>query len=332
MVVRIKCTIILTVFNRTQYVEDALESITNQDFDKNLIEVLIISNIGLTLKKKFNLDIRIIESKNMTLGGKLAEGISMAKNDVVTFLEDDDLFCRERISNVMRNFSTHPYLSYYHNASYHFHNTYELKRILNRQIKNNSRKQAKLIKFSDEEQLITYEKYFDKKRSDFNLSSMAFRKNFIETYVDIISNAGMTRYLDSLLFFIAIFRGNSVMIDDKNLTLTRVHSQNASQFVEKNNKTITRSKYSDDMEKIVKILSSINIISTALIQRWLNVRSLDDLMKSKSISRKLVLIKLFNLFKLYKFDFIRSDVCKKGITYVISPTLMYKMLIIYHST
>lgn len=331
MVVRIKCSIILTVFNRTQYVEDALESIIDQDFDHNLIEVLIISNIELTLKKRFNLDLRIIESKNMTLGGKLAEGISMAKNDVITFLEDDDLFCKERISNVMSNFNTHTDLSYYHNASHHFHNTYELKRILNRQIKNNSRKQAKLIKLSDEEQLMTYEKYLEEKRSDFNLSSMAFRKNFIENYVDIISNAG-TRYLDSLLFFIAIFRGDSIMIDDKNLTFTRVHSQNASQFVEKNNKTISRLKYSDDMEKVVKMLSSINIINKALIQRWLNIRSLDDLIKSKSISRKLVLIELINFFKLYKFDFIRSDVCKKGITYVISPTLMYKMLIIYHST
>lgn len=326
---KLKCSVILLVYTRTDFVNQALLSLENQNIDKNFFEVLIISNVEINLDRSYNINLHIIISDQMTLAGKLVQGILLAKNDVITFLEDDDLYCKERILNAIEAFSKNKDLSYYHNASSHF-------RIKDEQEKrcthnNDLRKGYRALKFKDQDTIVVYEKYLDERRADFNLSSMAFRKNFLIGYADLISTLG-TRYVDSFIFFIAIYRGDLVIIDDKNLTMTRVHSKNASQSVEINGKSSSHFKYSDDMEKVIALLDHLGLSNKRFIQKWLKIRRFDDNMKSDSISRRYAFITMANLFKQYKLNFIKSDVAIKGIAYMVSPKLMKKMLIMFHST
>jgi glycosyltransferase involved in cell wall biosynthesis len=325
----IKCSIIITVFDRIKYLEEALRSVENQKVSKDLFDVLVISNIEINLSSHFNLDLKVVISDRMSLAGKVAEGILLAKNDVLTFLEDDDLYCKERILTVIEAFKKYKGLTYYHNASSHFRTAYEHEKLCS--LNNNLKRKNKVLKIGDKETIRIYEKYLNKKRADFNLSSMAFRKDFLTSYVGLISNLG-TRYIDSFLFFVALFKGNLIMIDDSILAGTRVHPNNASQSVKINKESSSDIKFSEDMEKVTDALSQTNIVDEMLIQKWFKIRSFDDIMKSNSISRRYALITMINLFKFYKLDFMKSDVAKKGIAYIVSPKMMRKMLVLFHST
>ena len=94
---KLKCSVELTIYKRIEFVDQALLYLENQNIDKDLFEVLIISNTEINLSKSHNLNLEIIYSDKITLAGKLAQGILLSKNEVITFLEDDDLYCRDRI-------------------------------------------------------------------------------------------------------------------------------------------------------------------------------------------------------------------------------------------
>jgi hypothetical protein len=326
---RVKCSVILLVYTRTEFVNQALLSLENQDIDKNLFEVLIISNVEIKLERNYNLNMQIVKSDRTTLAEKLAEGILLARNPVVTFLEDDDLYCRERIFNVKEAFEKYEGLTYYHNASSHFHISPRPGRLCRHATKLNDINLA--MRAGDINIIRDYEKLLDKRRADFNLSSMAFRKDFLLGYADLLSSLG-TRYVDSFLFFIAIFTGNLILVDDRVLTETRVHLKNASQTVKVDEISAPENTCSEDMVKVVSALGHLKILDEKLVKKWLEIRSFDDIMKGNGTSRRNALITIINLLKRYRLSFARSDVAKKGVLYVVSPKFMRKMLDIFHST
>ena len=75
---KLKCSVILTVYKRIEFVDQALLSLENQNIDKDLFEVLLISNSKINLSKSYNLNLEIIYSDKITLAGKLAQGILLA--------------------------------------------------------------------------------------------------------------------------------------------------------------------------------------------------------------------------------------------------------------
>ena len=160
---------------------------------------------------------------------------------------------------------------------------------------------------------------------------MAFRKDFLLSYADLLSSLG-TRYVDSFLFFIAIFTGNLILVDDRVLTETRVHLKNASQTVKVDEISAPEITWSEDMGKVVSALGHLKILDEKLVKKWLEIRSFDDIMKGNGTSRRNALITIINLLKRYRLSFARSDVAKKGVLYVVSPKFMRKMLDIFHST
>ena len=326
-----KCSVIMTVFNRTEYIEEALNSLEKQTIGRDFFEVLLISNVEIRLTRKFDISLTIISSKNLTLAGKLAEGILLATYEVITFIEDDDLYCDDRLSNVLLAFSKNCRLTYYHNKSNHFKNFGKCGEYGNYNQSNATPKNLNILDVEAEDARVYSMKYLNKNRADFNLSSMALSKSFIYKYVDQLSELG-TRYVDSFIFYVALFKGNFVMIDHRVLTLNRVHHLNASQSVEVNSESYKNMTYSKEMEKVIVSLKNLGIFENKLIQKWVGTRGFDDAIKSRSLSRRHALITMVNLIKLYKIDFIRSDVTKKAILYILSWKLMNSMLRVFHST
>ena len=326
----IKCSIILTVYKRTEFVEQALDSLENQSVDKNLFEVLIISNIELKLSKTYNLNMQIIISDQLSLAGKIASGILLARNEVVTFLEDDDLYCKDRIEHILRSFRDNKDLDYYHNRAVHFRApTFLLKKP-----KICSVKSAQVLldnKDKNDGDITKATEYkLNKYQADYNLSSMAFRRTFISNYIEILSDLG-TRYIDSFVFSVALYKGNSIIIDLRTDTLIRTHSMNTSQGVEPTKETRNNVRYSTDMKKLVAVLIKMGIIEKRFTQHFIITRGLDDLMKAGNVSRVEVFSRMNKLLKIYGKGFLRSDVTIKAFIYCISPNLMHKLIVRFHS-
>ncbi len=326
----IKCSIILTVYKRTEFVEQALDSLENQSVDKNLFEVLIISNIELKLSKTYNLNMQIIISDQLSLAGKIASGILLARNEVVTFLEDDDLYCKDRIEHILRSFRDNKDLDYYHNRGVHFRAlTFLLKKP-----KICSVKSAQVLldnKDKNDGDITKAAEYkLNKYQADYNLSSMAFRRTFISNYIEILSDLG-TRYIDSFVFSVALYKGNSIIIDLRTDTLIRTHSLNASQAVETVEGPEKIVRYSKDMEKLKIAFDKMEISGRRFVEHFTLSRGLDDLMKAGNISRVVVFSRMKKLLKIYGRYFLRSDVTIKAFIYCISPNLMHKLLVLFHS-
>ena len=326
-----KCSVILTVYKRIEFVNQALLSLESQNIDKDLFEVLIISNTEINLSRSYNLNLKIIYSDRAKLAGKIAQGILLAKNEVITFLEDDDLYCCHRISDILNYFNDNDNLTYYHNRSIHFRKL----GVLDKNIKHCSRRSTKRLfeVENDEKWDISKEdvKHLNKKQADYNLSSMALRKSFINDYVEMLSKLG-TRYIDTFMFSISLYKGNSVMLDSKVLTKIRIHAQNASQSVEREGESHTEDGYSNDMKDLIAALENSKILDKKFSKDFIIARGFDDLMKGNKLSRTKAFFAMFELSKLYGFNLIRSDVAKKGIVYLISPRLMHKMLTEFHKT
>lgn len=328
---KLKCSVILPVYARKEFVNQALSSLENQDIDKNFFEVLIISNIEIKLERSYNLNIQIVKSEQKPLAGKLAQGILMAKNEVITFLEDDDLYCKERISTVLRFFSLNNDLTYFHNGFIQFRHS----KILKKEHKSCSQpskhkiistKESKISDISRVDEIYLY-----KRHADYNLSSIALRRSFIVRYVEMLSHL-RSRYLDTFMFSIALYKGNLLMVDSKVLSLIRIHPANASQLVEASRKSSSNLGYSEDLGELIRVFNALKITAKSFVRNWITVRGFDDLMKSNNVSRNEATLSIIKLVKIYGVHFLSSDVAKKGIVYLISPRLMHKMLIEFHST
>lgn len=328
---KLKCSVILPVYTRNEFVNQALSSLENQDIDKNFFEVLIISNIEIKLERSYNLNMQIVKSEQKPLAGKLAQGILMAKNEVITFLEDDDLYCKERISTILRFFSSNNDLTYFHNGFIQFRHS---KILINKHKSFSQPSKHKIIttkesKFSDINN--ADEIYLYKKHADYNLSSIALRRNFIVDYVEILSHL-RSRYLDTFVFSIALYKGNLLMIYSKVLSLIRIHAANASQSVEASRKSPSNLGYSEDLERLIRVFNALKITAKSYVRNWITIRGFDDLMKSHNVSRHEALLSIIKLVKIYGVHFLSSDVAKKGVVYLISPKLMHKILTEFHIT
>lgn len=326
-----KLSVIITVYSRVEFVENALLSLENQTVNKDCFEVIIVSNIDIKLSRTYNLDLRISMSDRKTLAEKLVQGISLAKNEIVTFLEDDDLYIDDRIQAILNAFDKFKGLSYYHNNSKHFRKfSNDYLSIL----KHDNYKRDSQIRIIDSFSSALKEddiKFLEKNRSDFNLSSMAFDKNFIMNYLNLITKL-RNRYVDTFIYFLAFYGHRPFMIDTAVRTLTRVHSSNASSSVVSNNLSAGTKRLSEDMVCVIEGMTEAGIINEVNVQKWLMERGLDDMIKGASISKLECLRQMITLLRLKKMDFIRGDVFKKAMIYLISPEMMFRMLEVFHST
>ncbi len=109
-------TVIITVYNRERFILDAINSALNQTLDKNLYEIIVVSNFEneeLSHICKQN-DIELILSKNISLGAKIKEGIIASHGDIISFLEDDDQFMPGKLSLIFKKMVQEKVV-YYHN-------------------------------------------------------------------------------------------------------------------------------------------------------------------------------------------------------------------------
>jgi glycosyltransferase involved in cell wall biosynthesis len=110
-------SVIVTAYNRRQYLPFALRSLERQTLPKDKFEVIVVKNFEDPTSDEI---IRRNGWKNIVtdvvpLGGKIAIGLEEAGGDIITFLEDDDMYREDRLSHVKELFSATPGLRYFHN-------------------------------------------------------------------------------------------------------------------------------------------------------------------------------------------------------------------------
>jgi glycosyltransferase involved in cell wall biosynthesis len=212
-------SVIITAHNRREFLLEAVNSALNQTLPKDEYEIIVVKNFEDERIDKFleEHNVKNIVTKEEPLGAKIVKGVEESRGEVVSFLDDDDLWLPQKLEIVKQVFKDKDVI-YYHNNFLDFNKFSSLSLLIDRiQSSNIRRKISKL-------------KIYDIKNDLFvqiNDSSIAVRKKiFNKNILDRIKNVSSA--FDVLLFYLAYCHDGDFVFDNKILTLRRLHNTNTS--------------------------------------------------------------------------------------------------------
>lgn len=119
----VEVTVLVTAYNRTEYLEKALASVLRQDVDPSRFELLLLSNVPQhgRLLEGFrephpSARLRFLRVGESSIGEMLELGVEASRGRVICLLNDDDEWVPTKLSRVLSTFRSHPRLVYVWNG------------------------------------------------------------------------------------------------------------------------------------------------------------------------------------------------------------------------
>ena len=225
MMNELRVSVIVTAYNRKNFIYQAIDSLLKQKIDPSLFEIITVSNFALDIKDisgKFQVSSIVIEG---TIGEFLYAGIKRARYGIVAFLDDDDLFEPEKIKIIIDTFSREKDLCYYHNnQKYVDANLHSLNYV--RLVESRSRfSMVEDVVFGEESNLDPIRDALAA-GGDFNLSSITIRKESAKDYLSTMRSIKSNP--DGFFFWMTLIFKGKLLIDHRKLTVYRLHALNIS--------------------------------------------------------------------------------------------------------
>lgn len=108
-------SVIVTAYNRTQFIYQAINSVLEQSIDKDAYEIIVVSNFPLDSTFVSHHRIRTVNCDEEGLGIKIKLGLEIACGEVISILDDDDFWESERLAVVSQLFRSRPDVGFFHN-------------------------------------------------------------------------------------------------------------------------------------------------------------------------------------------------------------------------
>lgn len=216
-------SVIITAYNRREFLADAINSVLHQTLDGFPFEIVVISNFHVDVSR-FNTscEIRAVLMDG-SMGEFLYKGLNTAKYDILAFLDDDDTFDPGKLMRLTEIFSSNPGLCYYHN-DVKYVDRYGYKIDYVRLVEKKSRTSISKDLIFDAKSNLSAIKAALENRGDFNLSSMAIRRDCYLKYLLLLKQIKSNP--DGFFFWMGIISKGQLMIDSKKLTNYRIHEMN----------------------------------------------------------------------------------------------------------
>lgn len=183
-------SVIITAYNRKEFLLDAMNSVLDQTLDHDKYEIILIKNFRDENVDKIAKEYMI---KNIYMEGTIGEylkvGLQEAKGNVISFMDDDDIFLKNKLEVVYALFKNNEKLVYFHNLSQFID---ENKHPINR--------------FGN--------------GLDFNLSSISIRKSILS----LNSLDNLSSLPDSFMLYSAFENGGIIISGDSVLSYYRWHN------------------------------------------------------------------------------------------------------------
>ncbi len=205
-------SVIVTAYNRKEFLLEALQSAVNQTLERDKYEIICIKNfkdnkIDNYIRKHGIINIL---KKQATLGEYLYLATKKSHGEVLVFLDDDDIFSRYKLGGVNYLFSKHK-IDFYHNSS-----------IKGEEFKDKFSLQRDSYKIIDPAKIKL--KYM--KIASFNLSSIAIKKDVLNKHINELREVIASP--DSFMLLISLIEKSNILIDNSNYTFYRLHDKNVS--------------------------------------------------------------------------------------------------------
>jgi len=299
-------SVVITAYNRKKYLLQAVSSVLNQKLDRRLYEIIVVKNFRDEEIDSF-LDVNDvinIYDTSKEIGKQQSVAIKIAKGKVISFLDDDDMFTPDKLSVIFRVFTMCDEIDFYHNG-----------RII---ITDHHDK----IAFGNIGCASMYHIYSRKNKCDINKvfniisalngSSITVSRRLALEGINILEK--VKRVQDLFWFWFACEHGEILLVDNRPLTIYRLHTSNVSAKLDHFFDAIIdvsnlRDHFHEHYQKDVWLL----VLSSLL---WFVIEN--NIKIPKNIIKNILLLMLYS--KQYNNP-RRLFLCLLGFLYLIEPRL-----------
>ncbi len=188
-------SVVITAYNRKDFLLSAIKSVLNQSLDRKFFEIILIKNYEIEEIDKlvYSNNIKSI-IMDASIGHYLCTSVNECRGEVVVFLDDDDMFAKNKLEYIFQSFKKNKNLVYLHNNARYINS----KGTILKQIHRNN--------------------------IDFNMSSISIRKCIIN--LSILD--GIYTAPDTLMYLFSLKSKGKIINSNFKLTYYRSHNENTS--------------------------------------------------------------------------------------------------------
>jgi len=270
-------SVIVTAYNRRKYLPFALRSLEAQTLPRDRFEVIVVKNFD----DKESDDMisrngwKDVYEDTTYHGRKILAGLEESKGDVITFLEDDDMYASNRLEEVYKAFTSYDRLAYFHNSQKIIDDKGNLLERSPLPTSKNLVGGSPIV--VDVDKLRGLAKRYNvsvidltlkvRTRAWHNSSSLAVRRGVLEAGAHLLRE--LPTAFDVFALASSLRAGGLLYLTDEKLTLFRVHGENWSlTSVAKGSKEemcLRRARY------IILAISACRLIGSRLLNEEVNI-------------------------------------------------------------
>jgi glycosyltransferase involved in cell wall biosynthesis len=220
--------VVVGAYSRESYLRDAVRSVLAQTVPRDAIEVLVTKDFERPeLDAELARDgVRVVRDETSRIGAWLLAAIRETRAPIVTLLDDDDLYAPGRLARVLEIFRTHPEVGFYRNRVAMIDPAGEPLPVATWPLRGSDpyfdARGPVRIEPGSKADLVDL--LFRRTRVSFNSSTMAFRRELLDgRRGEYFAETGLP---DSSLLLNAVVSPWGLFLDDRRLTLHRVHTSN----------------------------------------------------------------------------------------------------------
>lgn len=214
----LKTAAIISVYKRYDYIDQTIKSVLNQSVPLDQI-IVVADNINYF--KDYN-NVDLVEANNKSYGKMIAKAIKNLNDDIdiVFFLDDDDLFDKNKIKYIKKAFERS---EKYNIAMIHNNQNYidSNGNTINDPSIVYERWQLKVLRIINSNNVYEIYRQYNTLGFSSNNSSIAVKKDILDKYFNSISSIGVM--LDITIGFLALLEGNILHVPWR-LTYFRIGS------------------------------------------------------------------------------------------------------------
>jgi len=244
-------SIIITAYNRKEFLLDAFNSALNQTLDRNKYEIIVTKNFTVNKMDSYieRNGGKLVFFDKPGIGPRIADALKYAKGEVICFLEDDDLFMKEKLEYIYNAFLENKNLIYVNNARIYID---DKGNYLNKNLfKFEKREKDVIIKDFNKKPvaLLRIQQYANPLQ---NSSSIAIRKVILNRFRNALYSIKFST--DIFCYFISLISGD-LLVSNQALSKYRLHESTSTSIInyESYKKTVLKIEQHRD---IVNIISS----------------------------------------------------------------------------
>jgi len=229
-------SVIVTAYNRRRYLPFALRSLEAQTLPRDKFEVIVVKNF----EDKESDDIvskngwKYVYNDDLYHGRMVLAGLEESRGEVITFLDDDDMYVSNRLEEVYKAFTSFKRLVYFHNSQMIIDGNGNLLERSPPSLPTPKNLVGESTIVVDVDKLRVLAKRYNvsvadlvlkvRVGADFNNSSVAVRRHVVESHAQLLKR--LPASIDNFAFVSSLKAGGLIYFTDERLTLYRVYGEN----------------------------------------------------------------------------------------------------------